>query len=191
MKKSYLLLVVLSAAVVLTGCQSMMRGMGMIPMGGGDDVKFAEELWKVLEKEDLAGATGKPLEVYKGQPPHGAFLEMTSRENVEVNGHKGLVIIKRNYGGPGVSIDTVNANRDKYLKAVTVMYKREAGYDTEDQDWFWAKYKPNGSLHSKSKMMMSIALAGRVAKGKSEGCINCHRSAPGGDFIYAESVKVR
>ena len=71
--------------------------------------------------------------------------------------------------------------RNTWLKAVTVMFKRENGYDADNQNWFWAKYKPNGSLHSNPKKML---LAGRVAKGKPAGCISCHRAAPGGDYLF-------
>jgi hypothetical protein len=61
------------------------------------------------------------------------------------------------------------------------MFKRETGYDADNQDWFWVKYKANGELHTNDKGMQ---LAGRVAKGKPKGCIACHTAAPGGDYIY-------
>ena len=125
-----------------------------------------------------------------GTPPHGKVLE-TLHKQITVNGHTGMAIVKRNYGGPDVSIGNVDANRAKYLKAVTVMYKREAGYDAEDKDWFWAKYTPDGGLHVKEKMGMKIRLAGRVAKGKPEGCISCHQGAPGGDFVFANDIQTR
>jgi hypothetical protein len=68
----------------------------------------------------------------------------------------------------------------KYLKAVTVMLKRP-GYDPETMDWFWAKYKADGSLDTNPAGMM---LAGKVAKGKPKGCIACHTAAPGGDMMF-------
>ena len=70
-------------------------------------------------------------------------------------------------------------------------YQRESGYDSDNEDWFWAKYMPDGSLAVKSKMGMKIRLAGRVAKGKSEGCIACHHGAPGGDYVFASDITVR
>lgn len=60
---------------------------------------------------------------------------------------------------------------DAHLKAVTVMFEREAGCDADNQDWFWVKYKPDGSLDTNAAGMQ---LAGRVAKGRPEGCIACH-----------------
>ncbi len=179
--------VILATTVTLTGCQSMMNSMGMIPMGSSTDKENAASLWQVLKHEKLVGNNATRSRVYAGAPPHGKFLE-TLHKKVKVNGHTGLVIIKRNYAGPGVSIASVEKDPKKYLKAVTVMFKRETGYDVEDKDWFWAKYKPNGSLFTKEKMMMDIALAGRVAKGKDEGCISCHKAAPGGDFVFGQKI---
>ena len=91
-------------------------------------------------------------------------------------------------GGSGLSKYSAETNR---LKAVTVMYKRESGYDSDNQDWFWAKYTPDGGLHIKEAQGMKIKLAGRVAKGKPEGCISCHRAAGGGDYVYASNITVK
>jgi len=185
--KKLLLAGIALSSITLIGCQSMMNGMDMIPMGSDLDKKDAAELWAVLKQENLVGPSMKRARIYPGSPPHGKILETLYKE-VSVNGHSGMAIIKRNYGGPGVSVETVEANPSKYLKAVTVMFKRERGYDTEDKNWFYAKYKADGSLHTKEKMMMDIALAGRVAKGKDEGCISCHKGAPGGDFVFMQHV---
>jgi len=178
---------IMMSTVLLAGCQTMMNGMGMIPMGSSTDQKDAANLWAALQQDNLVGQHMVRARVYPGTPPHGKILE-TLHKNITLDGHTGIAIIKRNYGGPGVSVNAVKANPDKYLKAVTVMFKREAGYDPEDKNWFWAKYKPNGSLHVKEKMGMDIHLAGRVAKGKGEGCISCHKGAPGGDFIFAQDI---
>ena len=61
------------------------------------------------------------------------------------------------------------------------MFQREDGYDSDNQNWFWAKFTPDGGLDKNPKGMM---LAGRVAKGKPKGCIACHTAAPGGDYIF-------
>jgi len=89
--------------------------------------------------------------------------------------------VKTNFGGDGVSVDAVNANPGNYLASVTVMFKR-AGFDPDNNDWFWAKYLPDGSLDKNPKGMQ---LAGRVAKGNTQaGCIACHSAAPGGDLVF-------
>jgi len=180
---------VMMTTIVLSSCQSMMSNMGMIPMGSSTDQKDAANLWTVLKQNDLVGNNMVRSRIYPGTPPHGKILETLHKE-ITVDGHTGIAIIKRNYRGSDVSVASVKSHPEKYLKAVTVMFKREAGYDPEDKDWFWAKYKPDGSLHSKEKMGMDIPLAGRIAKGKDEGCISCHKGAPGGDFIFAQDISV-
>ena len=60
------------------------------------------------------------------------------------------------------------------------MYKRN-GYDRDNNDWFWVKFLPDGSLDSNPE---GVKLAGRVAKGMSAGCIACHKAAPGGDLVF-------
>ena len=169
----------LSAA--LFGCAATQMPDKM-PFGGKNSVAYSQQLWDALSAAKLAGPNAKPDGVYKGTHPHGAMLE-TLYSKVTVNGHTGDVIVKRNYGGKNITAADVSGNRAKYLKAVTVMFKREAGYDSADQDWYWAKFKPDGSLHTNPKGMM---LAGRVAKGMPVGCISCHKAAPGGDFLFTK-----
>lgn len=189
------LLPALTAALVLWGCQGYTRpgeqtSMSPPPMGNPPDVADARALWRALQSAQLVGPEARRVQPYTGVHPHGAILE-TLHQTVSVNGHTGLAIVKRNYGGEDVSIDNVARNRATYLKAVTVMYKRESGYDPDNQNWFWAKYTPGGGLHVKEAKGMKIKLAGRVAKGKPEGCISCHRAAGGGDYVYSSNISVK
>ena len=152
-------------------------------------VKYAQDLWEILVKRDLVGPDMEADTPYKGQAPHGAILEtidttVTVGSNfLGFGGHKSEVIVKRNYGGDGVSIDAVSKDRAKFLKAITVMFKREKGYDPENNDWFWVKYKPDGSLHTNPKGMK---LAGRVMKGKDKGCIACHAAVKEKDYRFGK-----
>ncbi len=159
---------------------SISQAAEMMNFSGPDSVSYSEDLWAALTAANLVGAGAKDPAPYKGVHPHGAILTNVTGD-VTVGGHTGNVIVKKNFGGEGVSMESVAADPAKYLKAVTVMYKREAGYDSDNQDWFWAKYTANGGLHKNDKGMQ---LAGRVAKGKPVGCISCHTAAPGGDYIY-------
>jgi len=143
------------------------------PFGNPDDVAYARALWDEMNKN---GLNKIPATLYVGGPPHGKVREVLEGD---INGKR--VIVKRNYGGKGVSLKTVTDNRSKYLKAITIMAKREAGYDADNNDWFWAKYKPDGKLFSNPKGML---LAGRVAKGAKVGCIACHKSASGNDLVF-------
>lgn len=153
---------------------------GEMPFSGPDSVDYSKALWQALSAANMVGDNAKSSAPYKGVHPHGAVLTTASGE-VTVDGHQGKTIVKRNFGGEGVSTDNVGNEPAKYLKAVTVMFQREDGYDADNQNWFWAKYKTDGSLHANDKGMM---LAGRVAKGKPKGCISCHTAAPGGDYIF-------
>jgi hypothetical protein len=154
----------------------------MKPCCDDANVNYSKDLWAAMAKAGLSGSSAKADTPYKGQAPHGAILETLTSE-VTVGGHKGKVILKRNYGGKGVSIGSVKGDRAKFLKAITVMFKREAGYDKDNNDWFWVKYKPDGSLHTNPKGMM---LAGRVMKGADKGCIACHSAVKDKDYVYGK-----
>jgi len=146
------------------------------PFGGADDIAYAKDLWKKMEAKGLNSA---PANLYVGGPPHGKVREVIEGT---IDGKR--VIVKRNYGGKGVSLASVMKNRGMYLKAITVMAKRDKGYDSDNADWFWVKYKPNGEIMMNPKKM---ALAGRVAKGTPGGCIACHASASGNDLVFAHN----
>ncbi len=150
------------------------------PFGGADSVAYAQTLWANLIERNLVGPAAVSAKPYQGTHPHGAILVMFEAP-VEVQGHTGVAIIKNNYAGAAVSEKSVSNNPEQNLDAITVMFKRESGYDPENADWFWAKYQADGSLHTDPE---GVALAGRVAKGKPQGCIACHKLAPGSDYVY-------
>ncbi len=149
------------------------------PFGSDADVSYANRLWMSLKYRHLVGKDAILSTPYKGTHPHGAILD-TIDARTRVGDDVGPAIIKRNYGGPGVSKSAVANNPRKFLKSVTVMFKRP-GYDPEDRDWFWVKYAPDGRVLKNPK---GLFLAGRVAKGSSQGCIACHKGAPGGDMVF-------
>lgn len=130
------------------------------PFGTPDDVKYAAALWKQLTDERLVGKNAITSTPYTGMRPHGAILD-TMDSQITVKVHTGDVIVKKNYGGEGVTKEAVANDPDKWLKAVTVMYRREKGFDSNNKDWFWVKYAPDGTVMKNPKGM---SLAGRVAK---------------------------
>ncbi|WP_159587660.1 cytochrome P460 family protein [Chelativorans xinjiangense] len=148
--------------------------------GGVDDLAYADALWAALAQAKLAGPEAMHSHFYEGTEPHGFVLEIFDSE-LSVNGHTGRVIVKNNYGPQGVDAMDVANDPAAHLAAVTVMFRREAGYDTDNKNWFWAKYLPNGSLDQNPAGMQ---LAGRVAKGADQGCIACHSAAPGEDYLF-------
>ncbi len=147
--------------------------------GGADDVAYAGKLWSAMQSGGLVGNDSLMSTPYTGVHPHGAILD-TIEAPLTVGGDTNTIIIKRNYGGEGVSKQVVANDPGKWLKAVTVMYKR-AGLDAATKDWFWVKYAPDGSVLKNPK---GASLAGLVGKGGSAGCIACHQGAPGGDMVF-------
>ncbi len=151
------------------------------PFGQQDDVAYAETVWQALIAAKLAGPDAIHVRPYEGAEPHGFVLE-TLDTTMTINGHTGLMVVKRNYGPEGVEVEAVADNPDEHLAAVTIMFKREVGYDPENKNWFWAKYLPDGTLDKNPK---GLRLAGRVAKGNDEaGCIACHKGADGDDYLF-------
>jgi hypothetical protein len=147
------------------------------PFGGPDDIAYAQSLWQELEAAKLAGEGSMHSNFYEGSEPHGFVLELFDTD-ATVNGHNGRLVVKRNYG-PDIEVDVASNNPEKHLAAITIMFRREAGYDEDNQNWFWAKYLPDGSLDKNPKGMQ---LAGRVAKGADVGCIACHSAAD--DYLF-------
>ncbi len=173
-----------AAALLAIATLAVSAQMMKPPFGDKKDIAYSQALWKAVGKQSLVGHGAVNTVPYPGQSPHGMVIE-TLFDSITVKGHRGQVIVKRNYGGPDVTPSKVTASRGQYLKAVTVMFKRESGYDSDNGDWFWAKYMPDGSLDKNPKGM---PLAGRVAKGMDQGCIACHKAAAGGDYIFVNDA---
>lgn len=149
------------------------------PFGSDADAEYAQLLWEVMTAARLAGPGMIRATPYEGTDPHGMMLE-TFYTTATIKGHTGDLIVKRNFGPQGVSADEVLADPDKHLGAYTVMFRREAGYDPEDKDWFWIKFLPDGSL---DKTPDGMPMAGQIAKGMDQGCIACHQGG-GEDLVF-------
>lgn len=150
--------------------------------GSDADAGYAQAIWNAMLEQKLAGEDMQRAEPYEGTDPHGMMLELFVSEAV-VQGHKGELIVKRNFGPVGVTAEQVLNNPGEHLAAITVMFRREAGYDEDTNNWFWAKFKPDGSIEANPA---GVALAGKVAKGMDTGCITCHSAADGDDFVFAD-----
>ena len=149
-----------------------------MPFGGEKDVAFAKALWKTIGGYD---AWPMQSDIMPGKSPHGMFIRMYY-SIVTIDDVAYHVVVKDNYGGEGVTLEMVKENPAGYLMAVTPMVQREQGYDADNNDWFWVKYGPDGSIGMND---MEVAMAGRVAKGMPMGCIACHATAGGGDYLFA------
>lgn len=150
------------------------------PFGSEADIAYAEALWQIMVDEKLAGEETFVSFPYPGTDPHGFLLE-TFYTNATVDGHEGALVIKRNYGPEGVSENEVIGNPADHLAALTVMFQRAPGYDDETQNWFYAKYLPDGELDMNPA---GVPLAGLVGKGADAGCIACHQNAGGDDYLF-------
>jgi len=162
------------------------------PAGTPDDIQYAQHLWSILEQEHMVGNNAKALMPFIGAArPHGWVLEVESRM-LRVGDHNGFVVVKKNYRGNNISVADVEMDRARYLESVSVMFQRAAGYDPENMNWFWTQYQPDGQLFTMRKMGMKIAMAGKLVKGaspdKNRGCIYCHSSAGGGDYIFYPDI---
>ena len=136
-----------------------------MPFGGKEDVDFATKAWKAMQDYKMWLVKS---DMVPGKSPHGAFVQLYYNM-VSVDGKPYHVIIKENF------------MPNKKLAALTVMIQREAGYDSDNNNWFWVKYDPDGSI---GKNDQGMALAGRVAKGMDMGCIACHKAASDNDYIF-------
>lgn len=171
-----------AGAIALGVLTTPLSAQDMMPFGTDHDVGYAGLLWDVMVSSGYAGEGAIQSLPYDGTPPHGMMLE-TFYAKGTIDGHTGDLIIKRNYGPEGVTADDILANPSKHLGAITVMFRREAGYDDDNANWFWAKYLPDGSLDKNPKGMM---LAGRVAKGADQGCIACHAGED--DYVFTSDA---
>ena len=70
------------------------------------------------------------------------------------------IIVKENYFVNGA---------DTTMDFLTIMLKKN-GYDSENNDWFWAKINADGSI---------------AAAGKPGGCIGCHGGASSTDYVWS------
>ncbi len=150
------------------------------PFGSQKDQDYAARLWDVMTEMRLAGDQRITTLPYEGVEPHGFALE-TLYGRATLDGHSGDLVVKRNYGPEGVAVSDVQGDRAGHLAAVTVMFRREDGFDPGTGNWFWAKYLPDGSL---DRNPAGVPLAGLVGKGAEAGCIACHSGAAGEDMLY-------
>lgn len=135
-----------------------------------DSAEFYRKFWQYMQKQKyqerwarMPAGTGGFTE---GKSPHGVFLKVYANETA-ANSPRELpaksVLIKENY------------DKDKKLIAITPMYNVGNNYHPEHGNWFWAKYKPDGSIFESE---------GKKLSGRVQGCIDCHESAGGDDYVF-------
>lgn len=163
--KKFLTMVAMTGMVLGASWGMALAGSASLPAANGKAVY--DYITKTSPYQQWSLFPGKE-KLYVGKHPHGAFLT-TYVNGAALKGIEGKVgtladgsiIVKENY------------MPDKTLGAVTVMY-RVKGYDPNAGDWFWAKYKEDGSIEK---------------EGKVAGCIGCHTAAIQNDWIFTGPVK--
>ena len=178
-RKTTLAVIATVSGVLLLALFAQKRALAQdMKFGGSEDVAFANKLWKAMDGyQDWRLTTA----VYDGQSPHGKFLRLYSTY-VTVDSKSYPIIVKDNFGGRGATKKRVERDPADYLKAITIMLEREEGYDPGNDNWYWVKYGPDGTILKNEPGML---LAGRVAKGMKKGCISCHVNAEGNDYLYS------
>lgn len=141
--------------------------------GRAIDNAYAQKVWQVLQREKLIGDARMRSYPFVGSRPHGSIQEIIAKE-IEVDGVTGRVVVKHNYGAKGglTPKQVYSAQTDENYEALTIMFKREAGYDSANNDWFWAEYKKDGSI---------INYNGTDLSGRSSLCLGCHTPLGGAD----------
>ncbi|WP_245190996.1 cytochrome P460 family protein [Jannaschia formosa] len=150
--------------------------------GGQQDRAFADQLWQIMTDRNLAGDDAVQAFPYAGTDPHGMMLE-TFYTDATVDGRERALVVKRNYGPEGLTVDEVLGSRDDHLASVTVMFRREEGYAPDTGNWFWAKYLPDGSLDQTPE--------GMPIAGTAQGCVSCHASAEGDDYLFTTNADLQ
>lgn len=173
---------ILTAAALSVGLAHPALAQDDAPFGTEQDAEYAAMLWDVMTELKLAGDGMIHAFPYEGTEPHGMMLA-TFYSTATVDGHTGDLVVKRNYGPEGVSETEVLTAPMDHLSALTVMFRREEGYDPDNQNWFWVKYLPDGSLDQNPA---GQSLAGRVVKGADSGCISCHSSNE--NYLFTNAV---
>ncbi len=161
MKKRYLVILFIVAGILLIFAGLNAKEHQDLPAAeAGPFWTYITEKNPYEQWEYMPGYEG----MHPGQSPHGAYLKLYVNE-IALKAARageampdGAILVKENY-----------AKNQKDLMAITPMYKKQ-GYNPEAEDWFWAKYGPDGSVDT---------------AGKVDGCIQCHNAAPE-DMIFSQ-----
>ena len=134
------------------------------------ELPFEDRFWKYLQQAQyrnwapLPGASG---DAYDGRNPHGDKVRLYVNRTAAAGEGKlpvGSILIQEDLDSTGT-----------ILMAVTVMHRAD-GFAPEAGDWSWTKYQADGTVS---------VMNGKRVTGKVGTCIECHRSAAGDDFVFA------
>lgn len=173
-------------------CLALALAFGLAGCAPGEDAEMADEatedeaevslelpdtvgadVWGYLQAVDYPEAwalwPGRGAR-YPGGEPHGAMLTTYVNDIA-----RGAIESRAGSIPAGGIVVKENFMPDSSLAAVTVMYKVD-GYNPDNNDWWFGKYLPDGTL---DRSPDGTPLEGRVG-----GCTGCHGGAAGNDFIF-------
>ena len=159
---------------VLAGAGMVLGISGLALAQANDDAGFADELWAELVANNLVGPNSIGAVPYQRDGVTHSFNLVQLEMTVTVAGVTGLAIVKRGYRENATRAEIL-ANPAAGVQNVVVMFRREAGYDPDNMDWFWGGYTSTGVVIDDGQTVF----AGRPAL-----CIGCHAGAPGGDYVF-------
>jgi len=129
----------------------------------GDDV-IAQTLWDHFQGarhwQSPEGWDGLPASTLEAEGEHGAYTEI--RMNRLAAGTIGGDVL------PGGVLVTADYDEDGETLLQWTAMKKIPGYDPDNDDWFWARYSPEGEVK---------------LKGTLNDCIYCHLN--GTDLVYS------
>ncbi len=135
-------------------------------------------VWTHLQSEDYRANwslwPGRG-ELYEGKEPHGTLL--TTYVN---DAALGAVEEKAGRMPPGAIIVKENHTPEEALASVTVMYKAP-GFNPDHNDWFFAKYQPDGSVAETPD--------GKPQAGRVPGCQACHAARKTNDYLFTGRIR--
>ncbi len=144
-----------------------------VSSGKAVDNADAAKVWQFMVKNKLIGEGRIRSYPFIGSRPHGSIQEVISTQ-ATIAGHNGKLIVKHNYGAKEKLTPHKVYSEDQahnYV-ALTIMFQREKGYDSANNDWFWAEYTPDGTI---------INYQGVDLSGRSQMCLGCHTPLGGKD----------
>jgi len=160
------IIISVAAAVILAGCTSS---------GSDDPNATATEAyegyadWQRVNVETISGdATGLLGRAHEGSTGfREVYVNAVGREVSfgEANAPypEGTIIVKESYGS--------NSGEKGSLSGITIMAKREPGYDPEHGNWEYINLRANMKVQ---------------AQGALSGCISCHAAAER-DFVFTDA----
>ena len=135
--------------------------------------EFANSFWQYInrsqspyQKWQTAEADVPPGVTDEHQRPRTTYLNDIAAKDQQKFPF-GSIIVRPDYNPDG-----------KTLQSVSVMYRVKAT-DPTKLDWYWMRFLPSGEIAKTAGEAVSRPLAGQV-----KSCIECHKQATGGDFVF-------